>query len=309
MIRPLLTLVLLFAMLIAKAQLTDTVYVQVDGARLHAVLSKPVGVAHPPLALIIAGSGPTDLNGNQTMMQNNSLCYLSDALLANNIATLRFDKRGIAKSSYAAFKEADLTIDRYAKDVKDLIAYTQRRGFKDIYVIGHSEGALLGLIALQEIQVKGFVSLCGAGNSADVILKKQLKPKLPTAIYDEVEGKIDSLKNKQLVNTVPPYLYSLFRPSVQPYLISWFKYKPSELIRQCPGAKLIIQAEKDLQIEMEEARLLQSAANEAELVVIKQMNHVLKTISGDMQANVAAYTNPNLPVNTELVNCIVEFIK
>ena len=306
--RLLLTFVILSAVVITQAQMTDTAYIQVDDVRLHAVLSTPENVQNPPLAIIIAGLGPTDLNGNSPMVKNNSLRYLSDALVAQNIATLRFDKRGVAKSSYANFKEADLTIDRYANDVTELISYSQKRGFNDIYVIGHSEGSLLGLISLQKLQIKGFVSLCGAGNSADVILKKQLKPKLPPAFFSQVESIIDSLNNGQTVTAVPPQLNTLFRPSVQPYLVSWFKYNPSELIRHLNCPMLIVQAEKDLQVDLEEATLLSGAAGDARLIVIKQMNHVLKTISGGMQDNVAAYTNPDLPVNEELVRSLVEFI-
>src|SRR5690242_845614 len=56
-----------------------------------------------PVALLIAGSGPTDRNGNSPMMKNESLKMLAYGLAANHIATLRFDKRGIGESK-AAFK-------------------------------------------------------------------------------------------------------------------------------------------------------------------------------------------------------------
>lgn len=304
-----LSFLLLMAVQCIAAQLTDTAYVQIEDVLLHTVLTAPNDGKEIPLAIIIAGSGPTDLNGNQVMMQNNSLRYLSDALVANDIATLRFDKRGIAGSSCEQCHESDLTIDRYAEDVNELIEYGRKCGYKDIYVVGHSEGALVGLLALKEQHVNGFVSLCGAGNAADQILKKQLRPKLPDAIYNEAAGMIDSLKNEQTVHSVSPYFYSLFRPSVQPYMISWFRYKPSELIAALNCPSLIVQAEKDMQIDMEEAQLLHAAAPGAEFVVVNQMNHVLKTIAGDVQENVAAYTNPDLPVNEELVKFIVGFIK
>jgi pimeloyl-ACP methyl ester carboxylesterase len=292
-----------------KAQTTDTILLPVDGIELHTVLSKPLNTANCPLAIIIAGSGPTDLNGNQINMQNNSLKYLSEALVENNIATLRFDKRGIAKSTFPGFNEADLSFDQYAGDVESIIRYFREKGYKNIFVIGHSEGSLLGLLAIQKTKVEGFVSVAGAGSPADEIIKKQLKPQLPPDFYSQVVLIIDSLKNKQSVKNVPPQLNALFRPSVQPYLISWFQYNPVELIGKLSCPTLIVQGDKDIQVDLEEANKLDKDLKTGKLLIVSNMNHVLKTIKGnDVQENFAAYTNPDLPVHPDLVKGIVAFI-
>lgn len=293
---------------VMPAQITDTAYIQTGDVKIFTVLTRPDNSFNVPLAVIIAGSGPTDLNGNQPNMINNSLLFLSEALVKHNIATLRFDKRAIAKSSYPGFKESDLRIEMFADDVSVLINHFEKEGFHDIYIIGHSEGSLIGLISAQDIKINGFISLCGAGNPADVILEKQLKPKLPPAFYNQVVSMIDSLKNGQFVNNVPPQLNALFRPSVQPYLISWFKYNPADLIKKLTCPVLIIQGDKDLQVDVQEAELLENASADGKLVIIKNMNHVLKTVTGDMQDNIAAYTNPDLPVSEDLVKNIVDFI-
>lgn len=290
------------------AQITDTIFIELSGVKLHTVLTKPSATKSTPLAIIIAGSGPTDLNGNQPMMQNNSLRLLSDGLVAQNIATLRFDKRAIAKSTVPNFKEEEFSIDLFANDVVQLIEFARKKGFKKIFIIGHSEGSLIGLVALQKTSISGFVSLAGAGSPADDILKTQLKPQLPPAFYQQTESIIDSLKNGYRVNSVPPMLFSLFRPSVQPYLISWFKYNPSTLISQIKCPMLIVQGDKDLQIKPEDAQQLATAQPAAKLLIIPKMNHVLKNIDGDMQENIAAYTNPGLPINAELVSGIADFI-
>jgi pimeloyl-ACP methyl ester carboxylesterase len=294
--------------IVTHAQLSDTIFIQAENVKIHTVLCQPDAHATPNLAIFIAGSGPTDLNGNQPRLTNNSLQDLSDALVANNIATLRFDKRGVAKSSFDHFSEAELNIKQYADDVKELIKFSFQRGFKNIYIIGHSEGSLIGLIAAQQYPIKGFVSLCGAGNSADVLLKKQLQTKLPAELYLQTESIIDSLKDGHTVQSVPPQLLILFRPSVQSYLISWFNYQPSELITHLECPTLIVQAGKDIQIDPEEGTILHKSAPNARLVHINQMNHVLKTITGDLEENLAAYSNPELPVNEELVQTIVGFI-
>ena len=286
----------------------DTIEIQLSDISIHSVLTQPADVDNIPIALIIAGSGPTDLNGNQPGVQNNCLKYLSDALVKNQIATLRFDKRGIANSAYPEFSESDLTIDQYAKDVQSIIKYLSTQGFSDIYVVGHSEGSLIGLIALQELKVKGFISIAGVGNSADIILKEQLKPQLPQDFYHSVEGIIDSLKNGYEVKDVPSQLYMLFRPSVQPYLISWFKHNPAELIGNMNTHALIVQGNKDLNVNVKEAKLLVDASINADYVEIENMNHVLKSIEGDIQENMASYRNPDLAINQKLVNTLIQFI-
>jgi hypothetical protein len=301
-------LALLIFPLFLKGQNIDTIFIQIGDLKLHTVLKSPTADRGCPLAIIIAGSGPTDLNGNQPNMCNNSLKYLSESLVENNIATLRFDKRGIGKSNSIGLKEADLTIDSYADDLVSIINYFKGKGYSAIYVIGHSEGSLIGLIAVQKNKISGFVSIAGAGNSADEILKKQLRPKLPPVLFTQVETIIDSLKNRNLVKQVPPQFNSLFRPSVQPYLISWFKYNPTILISDlnCPG--IIIQGDKDIQVDLEEANELVKASQKGKLIVISNMNHVLKTINGEVQENLASYSNPDLPINQDLVNSIVDFI-
>lgn len=293
---------------ITNAQVTDTIYVQSEGVRIHTVLTKPGNKTNTPLAIIIAGSGPTDLNGNQARVQNNSLRYLSEALVKNNIATVRFDKRGIAKSTIPGLKEADLTFEQYADDVVSLIKYFRDMGFKKIYIVGHSEGSLVGMMALQKMKTKGFISVAGMGNSPDSVLKKQLAPKLPPELYKQCVTIIDSLKMGSRVKNFPLQLVSLFRPSVQPYMISWFKYDPAKLIGKLDCPVMILQGDKDIQVDPEEAKILKAASPKGEMVVIKNMNHIFKIIQGDMQENMASYTNPELPVSQDLVDSIVGFI-
>jgi uncharacterized protein len=303
------TIIMLIASIaFTDAQIVDTIYVQSGDLKLHTVLSRPDSEMNTPLAIIIAGSGPTDLNGNQPSMKNNSLRYLSDALNKNQISTLRFDKRAIAKSAIKGLKESDLRFGDYVNDVVVLIEYFRQKGFEKIYVIGHSEGSLIGMAALQETEAKGFVSVAGMGNSADILLKKQLEPKLPAELFSQAESVIDSLKSGNLVKNFPLQLVSLFRPSVQPYLISWFRYDPAILIRNLHCPVMILQGDKDIQVDIEEANILKSASSKGELVIIKNMNHILKIIAGDTKENMASYTDPNLPISEDLITSIVKFI-
>ena len=110
------------------------------------------------------------------------------------------------------------------------------------------------------------------------------------------------------VTNINPMFYSLFRPSVQPYLISWFKYDPQTEIKKLAIPILILQGTNDIQVSKEDANRLSKANNKSQLVLIKNMNHVLKITEGDRNANMATYNNPALAISEELVKSIVLFI-
>jgi hypothetical protein len=183
-----------------------------------------------PVVLIIAGSGPTDRDGNQVFMNNNSLKYLAEGLSDMGVASLRYDKRGIGASRLAGGKEEEFTIDVFIDDAVLWIKTLQAdSSFSSVFVAGHSEGSLIGMVACNKIQgVSGLISIAGAGRSADLILKEQLASQ-PDIIKDYSYGIIDRLKSADTVSNISPLLMSLFRPSVQPYLISWFKYDQAKL--------------------------------------------------------------------------------
>ena len=261
-----------------------------------------------PVVILIAGSGPTDRNGNNPMMKNNSLKLLAEALINNGIATLRYDKRGIGESVKAAKSESDLRFEDYISDAAAWIELVkQNPKFSKIIIIGHSEGSLIGMNAATN--ANGFVSIAGAGSSADIILKEQLSSK-GKLVQDLCYPIIDSLKAGSIVKDINPNLNSLFRISVQPYLISWFKHNPQLDIKQLKFPSLIIQGDNDLQVSINDAKFLASANNKSKLVVIEKMNHVLKIVDNSNQAsNLAAYTNPTIPISEVLIYEIVKYIK
>ena len=260
-----------------------------------------------PVALIIAGSGPTDRDGNNMSMKNNSLKMLAEALAKQGIASLRYDKRAVAESRKSAKSELDLRFEDYINDAKGWIDFLLAKNqFSKVIVIGHSEGSLIGMIAVEERAT--FISIAGAGRSADLILKEQLAAQ-PKQIKDTCFAIIDSLKSGKTVEKVNPLLFSLFRPSVQPYMISWFKHDPQIEIKNIKKKSLIIQGTKDIQVSLVDAELLNKANPKSKLLIIENMNHIFKIVEGDRQANIATYTNPTLPISQKMVEGIVEFIK
>ncbi len=283
---------------------------------IYGTLRVPVAKSKIPLAIIIAGSGPTDRNGNQPSLQNNSLKLLSEALYANGIATLCFDKRGIGESKNDSLQESDLRFEDYIDDVRQWVTLLSKDNrISSISIIGHSEGSLIGIIASENNnQVSKFVSIAGVAEPASMILKSQLSTQLagqPQMVKDQIFSYIDQLEKGELIKDVPASLFSLFRPSVQPYMISWFKYDPQKEIAKLSIPILIIQGTTDLQVSVNNAVLLVNANTKAEKVVIENMNHVMKdSQSQDMQTQFAeTYNNPTKPIDSILIDKIVDFIK
>lgn len=274
---------------------------------IHGTLTLPEGAsAREAVVLIIAGSGPTDRNGNNPMMKNGSLQMLAYGLANSHIASLRYDKRGIGESAPAGKKESDLRFEDYVNDARQWIKLLKGdKRFSRVIVVGHSEGSLIGMIASGG-GADGYVSIAGAGESADKILKRQLSQQ-PQQIRDLCYSVIDSLVSGRTVKEVNPMLFTLFRPSVQPYMISWFRYDPQAEIKKLSIPVLLLQGTNDLQVTEEDARLLAKANPHAELHLIKGMNHIFKIVGDDRNANVASYNNNTLPISTELVGDIVRF--
>ncbi len=271
-----------------------------------AQVSKPA-----PVVLIIAGSGPTDRNGNSQLgVKSDAYKMISAELAKNGIYSVRFDKRGIAASADAGKSEAMLRFDDYVNDVVAWVELLKSdKRFSKIYILGHSEGSLIGMIAAGKADVAGYISVAGLGRCADKIIKEQLVGKLPPSLESESNRILDSLVAGKTVANVNPNLMVLYRPSVQPYMISWMKYDPAVEIKRLKVPVMIVQGKNDIQVSVTDASILSSAKPDAKLVIIEKMNHVLKDCEPDMQSNMATYRDPMIPLNTLFVDELVKFLK
>ncbi|GAB3467141.1 alpha/beta hydrolase [Massilia terrae] len=264
-----------------------------------------------PVALIIAGSGPTDRNGNNRLIpgSNDSLKMLAQTLAGDGVASLRYDKRGIAASAAAMGKESDLRFDMY---VNDAAAWVEKLRadprFGQIVVIGHSEGSLIGMLAAQKTKPAAYVSLAGAGDSAPVVLRKQLAGKLPPALASENERILTSLEHGQSTDAVPPELARLYHQGVQPYLVSWFRYSPAQTVKSLDMPVLIVQGDTDIQVGVDQAQALKAAKPDATLAIIPGMNHVLKMVAADSKMPLASYGDPTLPLAPQLLTTLKDFL-
>lgn len=282
----------------------------VTGGSMKAVLELPEGDGPFPAVVIIAGSGPTDRNGNSLAGgTNNSLKMLAENLASEGVASIRYDKRGIGMNAALNGKEEELRFEDFIADAAAWTAFLKADSrFSETGIIGHSEGSLIGMAAAEKADADRFISIAGAGRPIDEVLMEQLKPQLPDSLLKEAESIISNLKRGKRTEEVSEELQSIFRPSVQPYLASWIKFDPQEELKKLDIPVQIIAGTNDLQVPVADARALRDAKPDAELLLIENMNHVLKKAPSDQKGNLAVYSNPELPLADGLVEGIAEFI-
>lgn len=293
-------------------RMSEPIRLSTPTGMLEGTLVYPTSPAPWPVVLLMSGSGPTDRDGNTAGLPgpNNSLRMLAEGLAAHGITSVRYDKRGIAASRAAGPAETELRFETFADDAAAWIRQlrTDPR-FATITVVGHSEGSLLGVLAVQRAGADAFVSIAGVGRPAAQVLHQQIVAHAPPQLVAESDRILQQLNSGKTVDTVPAALGALFRPSVQPYLISWFRYDPAAQLRALHVPVLIAQGTTDLQVTVEDARLLAAAKPDATLLIVAGMNHVLKMVPPDVATQVRSYSDPSLPIATELVDAVARFVK
>ncbi len=258
------------------------------------------------LVILIAGSGPTNRNGNQVGTQNNSLKFLAEGLTQNGFAVFSYDKRIFAQMISKTMDEKKLSFEDFINDAKDVITYFKsQKKYAKIIIAGHSEGSLIGMVAAKD-NVDGYVSLAGAGRPIDEVISEQVAKNSPT-LKEATATDFAILKEGKTFENKNPMLASLFRESVQPYMISWIKYNPQHEIKKLQIPILIINGTKDIQVPPSDAELLHKANLKSTLKIIDNMNHIFKEITVD-EDNIKSYSDPKLPVMPELIQQITTFI-
>lgn len=281
---------------------------------LHGTLRLPAGRGPWPVALIHPGSGPTDRDGNSAVLpgRNDGLKMLAEALADRDIASLRIDKRGIGASVAAGASEADLRFDTYTADAAAWLARLRHDPrFSRVVAIGHSEGAhVVARVAARHAEnaPSALVLIAGAGRPAGDLLRTQLRPQLPPALYASADSVLMRLEAGETAVSAPAVLAGLFRPSVQPYLASWLALDPAVDLSGSTAPALVVQGTTDAQVAMEDAERLAAARADVRLVRIDGMNHVLKAVSGSAAEQLPSYSDPGLPLAPGLVDAIAAFV-
>jgi pimeloyl-ACP methyl ester carboxylesterase len=271
------------------------------------------GVA--PMMLIIPGSGPTDRDGNSAYgLKASTYKLLAEGLAERGIGTVRIDKRGMFASSAAVADANAVTIDDYVADVGAWIGVIRKEtGVSCVWLLGHSEGGLVVLAAAQKLpDICGLVLVSTAGRPLGEVLRTQLRANPANApILAQAMAAIGSLEAGKRVDVagMHPALMPLFAPQVQGFLINALSYDPAKPIAAVAKPVLIVQGRRDMQVGIADAERLKEAAPKAELALLPDVNHVLKTVaSDDPRANAATYADPSLPLAPGVAEAIATFV-
>ena len=284
-----------------------TVEINVDDRKLTGELIVAEQEEKMPVALIIAGSGPTDMDGNNVAggVVTDSYLLLAEALEEKGISTLRYNKGFINNP----MNEASLRFEDLVDDAVLMIDYLNHdERFSEIILIGHSQGALVAQLASLETDVDKVVILAGAGRRIDLVMKDQLMRQLDADTLRVAESILKSLSQGQLITEIPESLSSLFRDSIQPFLISWMAYDPLQILNMMTTETLVISGSQDSQVNVSEAERLRTSSNQVTYQLIENMNHVLKNVKNETE-NLAAYQNKDLPIHEVLVEALEKFIQ
>ncbi|EIK52349.1 alpha/beta fold family hydrolase [Stutzerimonas stutzeri TS44] len=294
----------------ARTLLNQTLTLDTGDGVLQGSLLLPKSAQPVPVALLIAGSGPTDRDGNNPAGRNDSLKRLAQGLAKQGVASLRYDKRGVAASLAAAPDERDLSVDAY---VRDVLAWSARLRddprLGELILIGHSEGALIASLAAPQSGAAALISIAGSGRPIAEVLREQLQGRLPPALLATSHFLINELEAGRSHAEVPEPLQVLFRPSVQPYLISLFARDPAAAFAAAGVPALIVQGTHDIQVSVRDAQALKHARPDAELALIESMNHVLRIVPASGHQQLASYDAPQLPIADALLQHIARFLE
>lgn len=306
--------ILLTALCTSSAFAAQTnVTLKVPGATLAATLQLPERVSGKvPVVLILPGSGPTDRDGNSAAGPAGTYRKLAAELQARGIASLRVDKRGIGSSKSQDPREEAMTFEQNVDDARAWLEWLAKQPqLGKIALVGHSEGGLVALATTQQkTSASALVLLATPGETLGETIRRQLAQNKanPPALVQEANNILSRLERGEKVAQVSPLLMPLFRPSVQPYLISELRLDPRQLIAKAQLPTLILQGDHDLQVRPDDAKALAKAQPRAQLSLVSGMNHVLVPAPLDLPSNIATYADANLPLDKSLVGELTKFL-
>ncbi|MEP6036817.1 MAG: alpha/beta hydrolase, partial [Nonlabens ulvanivorans] len=249
-----------------------------------------------PLVIIIGDQGAVDRNGNERRTKSNAYLQLADSLLAQGIATYRYDKRILTQIKNRKPSDKTLFSD-FIIDAKESVYFFKNDSrFSKIYLAGHGQGSLVAMLAVNK-DVAGFISINGAGQSIDDVIVQQIAQQQPGLDKVAAETFDRVKKSEKPVVDIERDLYVIIGPQVQPFMKSWMQYNPATELKNISAPVLIVNRTKNRQVDATEAQLLKDAAPTATFEIIENMNHVLKTVGNDEIEASKSYINPNFPIN------------
>ncbi|WP_226063255.1 alpha/beta hydrolase family protein [Kaistella polysaccharea] len=275
-----------------------------EGNLLAGTLATPKNFKkNQPILVMITGSGAQDRN--EEMFEHQPFLVIADDLAKKGIATLRLDDRGIGGSEKG--KDGATSAD-FATDINSAVDYLVKKGYKNIGLIGHSEGGMIApMVAEMNKSVKFLVLLAAPGIPIlDLVLDQNKKlaesANLPQTAVDEVLSiKAKTFTYAQL------YTGKDFKGDLRRYLdenypnmpkeeksayldqmsSAWFRYfikfNPDDYLSKVKIPVLAVDGSLDMQVSAKEnlagiRKSLTKAGNKHfEIVEFEGLNHLFQT--------------------------------
>jgi len=273
---------------------------------IDAFLTTPADVEKPPVALLIAGSGSTDHDGNGPQIKPATLKKLAAELAARRIATLRYDKRGAGGWKPEFGRPEDFRFKDYVDDAVALVDHLRSSGrFSKIVLVGHSEGGLVAILTARRVQIDRLVLLTTAARRQGDLLKAQLQKTVAPDLFAPIAKAIEAIMSGQIVDPTPPGLS--IPPSMQPGIASAFVEDPIDPLKQIILPVLIVGGGRDRQLARLDLVALAAAAPAAKTLWLPDMNHVLVDVA-DEADDIAAYNQPDRPLDPDMIESVAAFI-
>jgi len=273
---------------------------------IDAVLTVPSDVERPPVALLIAGSGTTDHDGNGPQIKPATLKKLSEQLAARKIATLRYDKRGAGGWKPEFGRPEDFRFRDYVDDAVALVNYLRDGGkFSKVILVGHSEGGLVAILTARRVPVDRLVLLATAARRQGDLLKAQLEKTLAPEMFQPIAKAIDDIMAGQIVD--PPPAGLSIPPPMQPGIASAFIEDPIVPLKLIEAPTLIVAGGRDRQLARLDFAALAAASPAAKTLWLADMNHVLVDVA-DEADDLAAYNQPERALDPDLIDSVAAFV-
>lgn len=280
---------------------------EADSVMLAGTLTLPEGKDNFPVAVMISGSGPQ--NRNEEMLGHKPFWVIADYLARRGIGVLRFDDRGVGKSTGVFAKATSLD---FARDAASAVRYLkEKRKFREIGLIGHSEGGMIApLVASESKDVKFIVLLAGTGIRGDQVLLTQQaaihrEAGIADSVVQEIEhwhrGIYDMILASSSVDEVRDSVSTYFRNLLEaaspgafggmksediirarvdqllhPWMYFFMRYDPVPALKKVKCPVLALNGDKDLQVLPE----INLDGIRRGLVAAKNRNVTIKVLPG-----------------------------
>ncbi len=284
---------------------------------LTGTLTIPTSSAQLPAAVLVSGSGPIDRDSNMKRARIDVMRQVAEHLADRGIASLRYDKRGVGESEgeYKATGFHD-NVD----DARSAVAALRDRPEIDpesVFVVGHSEGALIAIELASDASLAGAVLLAGTAQSGKAVLRwqaAQLAGSLPTPVKLIMKvlrqdlAKTQEKRFAQLEATTT----DIARIQMVRVNAKWFRefmaHAPADSLRRVAVPVLAITGSKDVQADPADVSRMEELVPTAfEGRVLDDVTHLLR--SDDGPASTKTYRKQmKRPVDPQLLELVSSWI-